>query len=124
VIIVAPANKPDKTVLDIPYEHNNLEIRHVPPFDLTSFKNILKTFVVLPSIIYSIYKAMKDSDHIHLRCAGNMALLGCFVQILFPKKKKTAKYAGNWDPKAKEPLTVTLQKKILNNSFLTRNMQV
>jgi glycosyltransferase involved in cell wall biosynthesis len=67
---------------------------------------------------------MRKSDHIHLRCPGNMGLLGCFVQILFPNKTKTAKYAGNWDPKSSQPFSYKLQKWILSNTFLTRNMQV
>ncbi len=46
------------------------------------------------------------------------------VQILFPNKSKTAKYAGNWDPKSKQPFTYRLQKWILSSTFLTRNMQV
>ena len=54
----------------------------------------------------------------------NIGLLGCFVQILFPSKPKTAKYAGNWDSKAKQPFTYRLQKWILSNTFLTKNMQV
>jgi hypothetical protein len=27
--------------------------------------------------------------------------LGCIVSDFFPNKPKTAKYAGNWDPKSK-----------------------
>jgi glycosyltransferase involved in cell wall biosynthesis len=53
-----------------------------------------------------------------------MGLVGAMVQILFPKKPKTAKYAGNWDPKAKQPFTYKLQRWILSNTFLTKNMQV
>ncbi len=67
---------------------------------------------------------MKEADHIHLRCPGNMGLLGAFVQILFPQKKKTAKYAGNWDWNSKQPWSYRLQQRILRNTFLTRNMQV
>jgi glycosyltransferase involved in cell wall biosynthesis len=74
--------------------------------------------------ILIIYKAMQQADHIHLRCPGNIGLLGCLVQILFPSKSKTAKYAGNWDPKAKQPWSYRLQKWILSNTFLTRNMRV
>jgi glycosyltransferase involved in cell wall biosynthesis len=51
-------------------------------------------------------------------------LLGCIVQILFPYKQKSAKYAGNWDPKSKQPWTYRLQKWILNNTFLTKNIKV
>jgi glycosyltransferase involved in cell wall biosynthesis len=67
---------------------------------------------------------MKNADHIHLRCPGNMGLIGCIVQILFPKKTKTAKYAGNWNPKSNQPYTYKIQKWILSNTFLTRNMKV
>lgn len=67
---------------------------------------------------------MKASDHIHLRCPGNMGLIGCCVQLLFPKKRKTAKYAGNWDSKAAKPWTYRLQQQILSNISITKNMQV
>jgi glycosyltransferase involved in cell wall biosynthesis len=67
---------------------------------------------------------MQQADHIHLRCPGNIGLLGCLVQILFPNKQKSAKYAGNWDPKSKQPLTYKIQKCILSSTFLTKNMQV
>lgn len=51
-------------------------------------------------------------------------MLGCLVQIFFPKKIKTAKYAGNWDPEAKQPLSYRIQRWVLSNTFLTRNIQV
>ena len=53
-----------------------------------------------------------------------MGLIGAIVNILFPNKQKTAKYAGNWDPKSKQPWSYRLQKWILSNTFLTKNMQV
>lgn len=67
---------------------------------------------------------MKNADHIHFRCPGNIGLLGCVMQMFFPGKIKTAKYAGNWDPRAIQPLSYRLQKWILSTTFLTRNMQV
>jgi hypothetical protein len=43
---------------------------------------------------------MRVADHIHLRCPSN---IGCWVACSnsFPKTPKSAKYAGNWDPKLK-----------------------
>lgn len=93
-------------------------------FSLSSFANILKSFFSSFYNILVLFRAMKNADHIHLRCPGNIGLLACFVQVFFPGKKKTAKYAGNWDPESKQPFSYTLQKKILSNTFLTRNMQV
>ncbi|MCX6171341.1 MAG: glycosyltransferase [Flavobacterium sp.] len=124
IILVAPLNLKNSTSIDIEYSHKVIDFRNVSNFNFLTFKSIFITLLKLPKIIFEIYKAMKHSDHIHLRCPGNMGLLGCFLQILFPKKTKTAKYAGNWDLKAKQPLSYRLQKWILSNTFLTRNMQV
>ena len=100
---------------------------NVYPISSISFLTIydtLKSICYIPKICYQIYKAMQWADHIHLRCPGNIGLLGCFVQMLFPKKPKTVKYAGNWDPKSKQPLSYKLQKWILSNTFLTRNVKI
>lgn len=124
VIIVAPAKKGVPTAIDISYNHENIAFKKVPDFNLTSFIKVLDSLFKLPTILWKIFWVMKEADHIHLRCPGNMGLIGCLIQIFFPNKKKTAKYAGNWDPKSKQPWTYKLQMYILNNTFLTRNMQV
>lgn len=124
LIVVAPLEINKLTTIDSFYEHKNINFRRVPDFSLTTFKNAVFSIFKLPKIFFEIFKAMKQADHIHLRCPGNIGLLACVVQILFPSKPKTAKYAGNWDPKSKQPWTYCLQKWILNNPFLTRNIKV
>lgn len=125
LIVVAPLDVVKKPgAIDMSYKAEKIKFIAVPQFNLTSGFEILKALKELPFILYSIYKGMKEADHIHLRCPGNMGLLGAFVQILFPKKKKTAKYAGNWDWNSKQPWSYRLQQRILRNTFLTRNMQV
>lgn len=93
-------------------------------FNIKSLPSLTKAIVYSIGNFIVIFKAMWNTDHIHLRCPGNMGLLGCLVQILFPKKTKTAKYAGNWDPKSKQPFSYKLQQWILRNTFFTRNMTV
>lgn len=93
-------------------------------FSLGSFLNVLKSFSSSFYNILVLFKAMRNADHIHLRCPGNIGLLATFVQMFFPNKIKTAKYAGNWDPESKQPFTYKMQKWILGNTFLTRNMKV
>lgn len=124
VLVVAPLKDFETSAIHQKYNHSNIEFIAVPDFSLTSFGAIFKTFLNLPKILFLIFKAMNQSHHIHLRCPGNMGLLGSLVQILFRKKKKTAKYAGNWDAKSKQPFTYRLQKYILSSTFLTKNMQV
>lgn len=124
VIIVAPLVLGNLTEIDITYKNDKIDFYQVPDFSFTNVGNSFKSLFKLPRILWSIFLAMKNADHIHLRCPGNMGLLGCIAQIFFPTKRKTAKYAGNWDRKSKQPATYRLQKWILNNTFLTRNMQV
>tara|TARA_R110000868_G_scaffold357427_4_gene618918 strand:+ start:974 stop:2089 length:1116 start_codon:yes stop_codon:yes gene_type:complete len=123
-IVVAPLQYANKTAINSAYCHSNLKFKRVASFEVTSIKTAFWTIIRLPKLIWTIFSVMNKSEHLHLRCPGNIGLLACFVQILFPNKKKTAKYAGNWDPKSKQPWTYKLQQKILQNTFLTRNMQV
>ncbi|WP_026968951.1 glycosyltransferase family 4 protein [Algoriphagus terrigena] len=124
VILIAPILEGlQPNPIEIPYEYPNIEAVAVHEIDLTHSLTAARSFWALPRIVFKLAKAMNQADHIHLRCPGNMGLLGCLVQILFPAKKKTAKYAGNWDPKSDQPFTYKLQQKILNNPLLTKNMK-
>lgn len=124
VLVVAPLHTTPKSPIQEFYKHEKINFFPVANFDISSLKNSLHSLAVMPSIVWKIYQAMKKADHIHLRCPGNIGLLGCLVQILFPSKPKTAKYAGNWDSNAKQPLSYRIQKWILSNTVLTKNMQV
>ena len=119
--IIAPREKVSK---GRPYSTRNIKLVSVPNFNITSLKSIFFTIFAVPVVVIEVFLAMKRADHLHLRCPGNMGLLACLCQVFFPSKPKTAKYAGNWDPQAKQPWTYKLQKWILSNVFLTRNIQV
>ena len=115
-------------------EDNGLLISEIPflisrtfllsDFNIKSIGSTVKAFFQILCNFCIIFKVLFWADHIHLRCPGNVGLLASVAQILFPHKIKTAKYAGNWDPKAKAPLSYRLQKSILSNTFLTHKMQV
>ncbi len=124
VIVVAPLVNKELNPIHEKYSHSNLRFLTVSEFNITSVANFFKTLFKLPKVFSTVYLAMSQADHIHLRCPGNMGLIGALVQMLFPNKPKTAKYAGNWDPIAKQPFTYKLQRWILSNTFLTKNMQV
>jgi glycosyltransferase involved in cell wall biosynthesis len=122
--IIAPLTNYTKTEIDEFYNHSKINLSKIPEIEFTSVVNSIKSILKIPYIVFKIYKACVKTDHIHLRCPGNIGLIGCFVQIFFPYKIKTAKYAGNWDPNSKQPLSYRIQKNILRNTFLTKNMQV
>ena len=124
LIIVAPFSSSTITPIDSAYEQTNIRYVPIENFDVLSLNSSILALSKIPKILVKMYGAMQKADHIHLRCPGNIGLLGCILQILFPSKIKTAKYAGNWDPNSTQPWTYKLQSWILNNSILTRNIQV
>ena len=124
LIIVAPlSNNVEIDNIDLTYIYPNIKFIQIPEIEFTSFLKSIKSILKIPQILLGILKGVKLSDHIHLRCPGNIGLLGCMVQIFFPSKKKTAKYAGNWDPQSSQPLTYKIQRWILSNTSITKNMQ-
>lgn len=122
--VIAPLDRnTTPSEIDSAYDLKELELIEVPQIYFTDTYSILKSIFFLPYIIKNITTHMRSSTHIHLRCPGNMGLLGCVIQMFFPNTKKTAKYAGNWDWNSKQPKSYRLQQIILRNTFLTRNMQ-
>ncbi|HLF51250.1 MAG TPA: hypothetical protein VI621_03055, partial [Flavobacterium sp.] len=109
-------------VQTIPFE--TAKTIRLKEFDIKSYIQVFKALYAVGINSIRIAKAMQQADHIHLRCPGNMGLLGAVIQIAFPNKPKTAKYAGNWDANSQQPWSYRLQKWILSNTFFTRNMQV
>ena len=124
VVVIAPLSEDSPTTIEAAYEHKNLLYEKISAINFQTITTIFSSVLHIPQILFKLYREMKNADHIHLRCPGNIGLLGCIVQLFFPSKQKSAKYAGNWDPKSSQPLSYKLQKWILSNTFLTKNMTV
>ena len=124
VVIIAPLVCSAPNAIESAYNSANIKFISVPQFSSIGLVSLLNLIWKVPYVFLILILGILRSDHIHLRCPGNMGLLGAIVQILFPKKKKTAKYAGNWDWNSIQPWSYRMQQRILRNTFLTRNMQV
>ena len=125
VMYACPEWETEGDLLIAPFQSGKKFIHiRVAPFDVVTAAKMMKFLFLMPKMLWTIYKAMRWADHIHLRCPGNVSLLGCLVQVLFPKKVKTCKYAGNWDWNSKQPFSYRIQQHILHNTFFTRNMKV
>ena len=122
VVIVSPTKYKKKLLVES--FKSDLKVISIPAVSLVSFFQICKSLLVLPYLFLIIFINMMKADHIHLRNPGSIGLISCFVQIFFPLKSKTSKYAGNWDPQSKQPLSYRIQKWILSNTFLTKNCKV
>jgi glycosyltransferase involved in cell wall biosynthesis len=124
ISFMCPVWKEDRGLLISAVKFPIAELFEAREFNIKSSVNLLRAVAFSFGNFQRIYRGMRSADHIHLRCPGNIGLMGCLVQMLFPNKPKTAKYAGNWDPKAVQPWSYRIQKWILNNTFLTRKMSV
>ncbi len=125
VVIVAPLERESvPNAIDLPYHHDNIVFLTVHPFNILDTKSVFTTILKIPGILLTTFRAMRHADHIHLRCPGNMGLIGLMIQCLFPGKKKTVKYAGNWENYPAEHVSYRLQKKIAKSTFFSKKMQV
>ncbi len=122
VEIVAPVTDMSISEIDIAYNHDHITLTQIPAIAFINISRGIKSLLALPYIFFKLWKACKRADHIHLRCPGNIGLLGCVVQVFFPNKVKTAKYAGNWDPNADQPKSYRFQKTILSSTKWTKKM--
>ena len=70
----------------------------------------------LPRMVVDLSREMKGMDAIHVRCPGNLGLLGALLAPMF-SKRLIAKYAGQWNGYPSEEWTVRLQRRILRSSW-------
>jgi glycosyltransferase involved in cell wall biosynthesis len=72
--------------------------------------------ILLPVLLWDLARAVRSGDAVHVRCPGNIGLLGVIVAPLF-RRYVIAKYAGQWGGYEQESLSVRLQKAILRSSW-------
>jgi glycosyltransferase involved in cell wall biosynthesis len=75
-----------------------------------------KQALLLPVLIATLARAMRRADAIHVRCPGNLGLLGAVMAPLF-SRRIIAKYAGQWTGFPGEAWTVRLQRAILGSGW-------
>jgi glycosyltransferase involved in cell wall biosynthesis len=72
--------------------------------------------LALPKLILGLAKVMNHANAIHVRCPGNLGLLGALLGPLF-SRYLVAKYAGQWNGYPGEPWTARLQRWILRSAW-------
>jgi len=72
--------------------------------------------LALPRHVWRLAGAMRQADAIHVRCPGNLGLLGCLLAPLFGKPR-VAKYAGQWSDYPGQPRTWGWQKALLRSRW-------
>ena len=76
----------------------------------------LRLIVSIPSMAWGMARAMRSADAIHVRCPGNLGLIGAILAPLF-SRRIIAKYAAQWNGGDGEPLSARLQRAILRSNW-------
>lgn len=124
MVVFAPKMEATTDPINLPYLQIQTRLISSLSLNFTTPGQSLRSFFKLPWIMFKMWSEILKADHVHLRCPGNLALIGCFVQVLFPFKKKTAKYAGNWDKESAQPISYKVQRWMLSNTWLSHNISV
>lgn len=80
------------------------------------FGDKLRQIALLPAHAVRLARTLRQADAIHVRCPGNLGLLGTVMAPLF-SRRLVAKYAGQWPDWNGEARTVRLQKALLRSRW-------
>jgi len=116
VTIASPLRKAPPPADCIPFGHQNISVAPQPQLGGDNWHSKIIQVLALPVAIYSLCKAMSKADAIHVRCPGNLGLLGALLAPLFTRYR-IAKYAGQWPNYPGESFSTRLQKSLLKSRW-------
>ena len=118
VVIAAPFREELPAADSLPFSRSNISIAPQRQIGGESIAAKLKLLASLPAMISDLRRAMRAADAVHVRCPGNLGLLGV---LLAPRCSRyvVAKYAGQWNDYTGEPWTVRLQRTLLKSRWWT-----
>lgn len=125
LIIVSPVtSQGDPKAIEASFDCINIRFFRIPEFSLVGTQNVFKTFFLWPWIVLQTFRGLCSKGLLHFRLPGNLGLIATVLQMFFPWRNKIFKYAGNWDPESQQPWSYRLQRRIVNNEYLTRNAKI
>jgi glycosyltransferase involved in cell wall biosynthesis len=98
------------------FERGNISIVPQKEAGGESLAAKLGLIAAVPGMAFRLARAMRDADAIHVRCPGNLGLLGALLAPLF-SRRLIAKYAAQWNGGEAEPFSARLQRAILRSSW-------
>lgn len=116
VVIASPYRAEAPPPDALPFTRANIRIA---PQRETGGDNLaakLRQVMLLPAHAWRLGKALRAADAVHVRCPGNLGLMGAVLAPLF-SSRLVAKYAGQWNGYEGEPLTVRAQRAVLRSRW-------
>jgi glycosyltransferase involved in cell wall biosynthesis len=98
----------------LPYTAENIELVPVPPTGGATIGAKLDIVRMLPHYAATIRRELHDADAVHVRCPDNVSMCAlAILSVTRTPRRRWIKYAGNWQPVAREPLFYGLQRRWL-----------
>jgi glycosyltransferase involved in cell wall biosynthesis len=116
LLIAAPCRDEAPTEDCLAFSGTNITILPQRETGGTTLSKKLVQIALLPVLILGLARAMRRADALHVRCPGNLGLLGAALGPLF-LSYRIAKYAGQWSDYPGEARTVRLQKALLRSRW-------
>lgn len=112
VVILAPESK-DGLRGDLrPFQAQNIRLEGLREAGGHGWKAKAGLALAAPAWAARIWKAMREAGVVHVRCPGNVGMVGALLAPL-SGRPMVAKYAGQWSPYAGEALSYRFQRWLL-----------
>jgi glycosyltransferase involved in cell wall biosynthesis len=105
----------------LPFTRSNISLVPQRETGGDDIRSKVVQILMLPVLLLELCRAMWDVDAIHVRCPGNLGLLGTIVAPMF-SRRCVAKFAGQWNGHAGERFIVWLQRLILGSFWWRRGL--
>lgn len=116
VVVAAPCRNSEPPKDCLAFSSASISVRPITRTGGDEFGDKLKQLVILPTVVLELCRVLYTADAIHVRCPGNLGLLGALLAPLF-STKRIAKYAGDWRGFPEEARTTALQRLILRSRW-------
>ncbi|HZN11614.1 MAG TPA: glycosyltransferase, partial [Blastocatellia bacterium] len=116
VVIAAPSGSGAAPGDYLPFTRPNIRLCGQRETGGPGLKSKTLQLLSLPWLVAGLARAMWRAEAIHVRCPGNLGLLGAALAPLF-SRRLVAKYAGQWCGYPGEPRSVRLQRFLLRSAW-------
>ncbi len=115
-VIAAPYQAAEPPGDYLPFRASNISVAALTTAGGETLTAKIKLALAVPSLMAGLARAMRQADAIHVRCPGNVGLLGAILAPLF-SRRLVAKYAAHWGPAATDPWSSRFQKAVLRSNW-------
>lgn len=116
LLIAAPLHPGPPAAMSALIARPNIEIAPQPQTGGDGLAATLAQLAALPRLLRSLGRALRRADAIHVRCPGNLGLLGILLAPRYTPYR-IAKYAGQWTGYPGEAWTYKLQRALLRSRY-------